>query len=238
MTRDSRPAAGVHARNAASGPDLDLARRGHANGFPPVPILRHDAPAFVERRGRQVPNHPGKRPHGALWTGSAYAVTAEDIAHWPSVEGIADHPGLGVACGSAAATDIDVYERRLAERIEHLDAEMLGTTPLRRVGLAPKVLRVRRAAGPPITKVSTPELWKDGLKAQVEILGQGQQFVADGIHPDTKQPYAWDKATPWNTPLAELPAVTQEQVAAFVAEAERLLRAEGYRGVAARFGRG
>ena len=34
---------------------------------------------------------------------------------------------------------------------------------------------------------------------------------------------------PATTPLAELTAVTQEQVAAFVAAAERLLRAAGYR---------
>ena len=105
----------------------------------------------------------------------------------------------------------------------------LGVTPLRRVGQPPKRLLVYRAAGEPFRKAQTPELWKGDLKAKVEVLGHGQQFVAFGIHPDTGQPYAWDGPTPETMPLAELPAVTQEQVAAFVAEAERRLRAAGYR---------
>jgi hypothetical protein len=63
----------------------------------------------------------------------------------------------------------------------------------------------------------------------VEVLGRGQQFVAYGIHPATGLPFAWGEATPETTPLADLPTVTREQVAAFVEAAERLLRAAGYR---------
>ena len=53
---------------------IALARRLLANGYRTVPILRHDAPAFFERDGRQEPNHPGKRPHGGLWHDKERAV--------------------------------------------------------------------------------------------------------------------------------------------------------------------
>ena len=57
------------------------------------------------------------------------------------------------------------------------------------------------------------------------MLGQGQQFVAHGVHPAAVRV---GEATPETTPLADLPAVTREQVAAFVEAAERLLRDAGY----------
>jgi hypothetical protein len=36
----------------------------------------------------------------------------------------------------------------------------------------------------------------DRTKAKVEILAEGQQFIADGIHPETHQPYIWSVGTP------------------------------------------
>lgn len=46
---------------------IGLAQRCLAAGYPPVPILRPDAPLFVERDGRPVKQTPGKQPHGLLW---------------------------------------------------------------------------------------------------------------------------------------------------------------------------
>src|SRR5262249_18268793 len=61
--------------------------------------------------------------------------------------------------------------------------QMLGATPLVRIGRAPKRLLVYRAAQP-LLKLATPPLFlPDSTKVQVEILGLGQQFVADGTHP-------------------------------------------------------
>jgi AAA domain/Bifunctional DNA primase/polymerase, N-terminal len=44
----------------------------------------------------------------------------------------------------------------------------------------------------------------------VEILGDGQQIIIDGVHPVTKQPYSWHGGyTPWNTPRADLPELNE-----------------------------
>src|SRR5690606_34405105 len=63
--------------------------------------------------------------------------------------------------------------------------------------------------------------------ARVEILATGQQFVAFGIHPDTKAPYYWPECSPLDVPLHALPPVTKERCAAFIAAAEKYLRKVG-----------
>jgi predicted P-loop ATPase len=203
-----------------------------ANGYPPVPVLRHDAPLTVERNGETAKQTPGKQPHGLLWNQKerkVYSANAGIVRGWHRLRDIDDYSNTDIACGTVAAADIDVYEAELADVIEACAIDYLCAMAPRRVGQPPKRLRLYRAAGEPITKAQTPEMWKGDLKAKVEVLGQGQQFVAFGIHPATKAPFVWDGATPETKPLAELTAVTQKQVAAFVAEAERMLREAGYR---------
>src|SRR4051794_3171369 len=220
----------VHAPEVRA--QIERAQRCLANGYPPVPILRPDAPGAVERNGKVVRKSPGKEPHNALWARKerdVYGATARTVEGWSRLRDIADHPGLGLACGRAAAADVDVYDRELADAIEALAVEFLGTTPLRRIGQPPKRLLLYRVEGDPLPKAQTPELLKGDLRAKVEVLGRGQQFVAFGVHPVTGLPFAWDDGTPETTPLAELPAVTRDQVEFFVAEAEHLLRAAGYR---------
>lgn len=77
-------------------------------------------------------------------------------------------------------------------------------------------------AHPEAAPYLSPKLYK------LELLGQGQQFVAYGIHPDTGKPYQWTdtlglpqgiEAMP---AAADLPSITQEQVRAAIAEFERL----------------
>ena len=201
-----------------------------------MPVLGPDAPKTVKRRvgnkEETVKQTPGKQPHNALWSDkerAVYGATAASLEHWRYAKNIGDFTNLGLACGSAAAVDIDVYDAELADAVEALAEEDLGVSRLRRVGQPPKRLLLYRTDGEPLRKALTPELWKDGVKAQVEVMGHGQQFVAFGVHPDTQAALQWDDETPETTPLAELPPVTQEQVAAFVAAAEALLRAAGYR---------
>jgi hypothetical protein len=64
---------------------------------------------------------------------------------------------------------------------------------------------------------------------KLEVLGDGQQFVAFHVHPDTGKPYRWkDKKHPANTALADLPVIDQEDAREIVAEFERLARDKGW----------
>ena len=57
----------------------------------------------------------------------------------------------------------------------------------------------------------------------IEVLGQGQQFIAYGIHPDTHKPFEW---TTFDQPLDiaadELPVLSPDDARRAVAEFERI----------------
>lgn len=55
---------------------------------------------------------------------------------------------------------------------------------------------------------------KGRLRDRVEVLSEGRQFVAHGIHPGTGQPYRWSQGVP---ALAEIPFVSAETIHAFLA---------------------
>jgi hypothetical protein len=208
----------------ASGPDPkaqfdELRIELHRNGYHPVPVYSHDQP--VKR--------PGKQPAIKQWQKPVAAEAV--IVSWSDRGGWRTAANTGLLTGEVAGIDIDVPDTALAAEVRALVESVLGPTPLVRVGAAPKVLlayRVGVQATAVTMKIMTPELFlDDGMKLQVEILGQGQQFVAYGTHPDTKQPYRWEGASPLDTPVSDLPEVTLEQLLSLRDAAEKLLRAKG-----------
>jgi hypothetical protein len=61
------------------------------------------------------------------------------------------------------------------------------------------------------------------------VLGDGQQFVAYAIHPDTGKPYRWlDKAGPHNMPADDLPEISRDDAEQIAAEFERLCEEAGW----------
>ncbi len=47
---------------------------------------------------------------------------------------------------------------------------------------------------------------------KVEVPATGQQFVAFGVHKDTKRPYRWNgMGDPLSVPAANLPVITEAQ---------------------------
>src|SRR6202034_1236774 len=96
-----------------------------------------------------------------------------------------------------------------------------------RVGKAPKVSALYKAAAD-VRKAMTPEIFfNDGSKAAVECLSDGQQFVAYGLHPSTGKPYRWCGLSPMDIPVVDLPTADARHVQEFVREAEALLRQAG-----------
>lgn len=193
----------------------DLRLRLLANGYEPVPIIGPSEPV----------KSAGKRPSLREWA-------SIDIQP-PVVKGWAREcprdTNTGLRCGLLIGLDIDVTNAALSREIEDTAIAILGSTPLRRVGRAPKVLlayQVAEAGG----KLETPEIiLPDGTKAQVEVLAKGQQFVSHGVHPDTRQAYVWTAMAPEQVPLADVPVVQPSKVRAFLAAAESILRDAGGR---------
>lgn len=193
--------------------ELRLALR--RNGYRPVPV----AGAHLAVKSA------GKRPMMKGWETVCAAADEEEIARWGRAQRNCTNTGL--LCGGIVGVDIDVPVEGLSAEVERLARDMLGDSPLKRIGRAPKSLLVFRAAAP-FDKVQTPELLlPDDITVRVEVLASGQQFVGFGIHPDTRADYHWPGRSPLDVAAADLPEISREQCAAFVAEAEALLRKAG-----------
>lgn len=68
----------------------------------------------------------------------------------------------------------------------------------------------------------------EGTDDKIEFLGDGQQFVAHGIHPDTKAPYQWFGGEPGKVKLNELPLIDEKGARLLVNELKELLAKFGY----------
>ncbi|MBJ3778844.1 bifunctional DNA primase/polymerase [Acuticoccus mangrovi] len=173
-----------------------------ANGWPILPIQ-----PGTKKPGRYRSGFWSDYPD---WPRHATRATTEnELAiwrEWPDA-------GVGIVCGTVVAVDIDLEVPELASAIEELARERLGDTPLRRIGRAPKRLLVYRATEP----------FRGIRRAPLEILGEGQQFVAHAIHPDTGRPYDWPNGPPADRDLSDLPVVERAAVEAFLDEAIAML---------------
>ncbi|MEF2549987.1 DNA primase [Aurantimonas sp. A2-1-M11] len=141
-----------------------------------------------------------------------------------------DHPrhvNTGLLCGDLVGIDIDALDPETADALVAIAEGLPGASAaLRRVGKAPKVTFLFRAEVAR-AKAATKPYMVNGLKCQVEVMGDGQQIIAFGEHPDTGRPYEWIGASPLVVPFSELPVITAEAIDAFVAEAEAYLSERG-----------
>ena len=112
--------------------------------------------------------------------------------------------GIGLKTGHGIiAIDIDYYASEAVEVIVVEFEKRFGRT-YRRTGQAPKTALLARCEVPDKITVKlvpsgfAPLNEKGQSKTeQLEILTQGQQIVAYGVHPDTNKPYQWHGAKPW-----------------------------------------
>lgn len=134
----------------------------------------------------------------------------EDLPRWGE-----SGASVGIKTGEGlVALDIDTTDRASAEQLYTLAAEILGPAAVR-FGRKPKCLMLYEAPTDTTYQqvvFSTPT--EDA--ARVELLSEGRQFVAQGMHPVTGKPYAWPQGIPRRDQLTR---VTQEQIERFMREA-------------------
>jgi hypothetical protein len=166
----------------------------------------------------------GKRPDGEEWQ-KRIATNEQEILLWGRVW--PHSTNTGCLCRDTPTLDVDILDRggcravheRLVKRFE--DAGVI----LCRVGNAPKFatpFRTNVPFGKFAQKLMPPG---GGKPAQFEFLGDGQQFIVAGVHPDTRQLYRWwprdrDLST---VPRDALPAIDEASARALVADLVALL---------------
>jgi hypothetical protein len=122
----------------------------------------------------------------------------------------------GLLCDDLRVADIDVDYPDVVQQIVALAFTMLGTAPLRRRPNSTRVALVCRAANG-----RQPKITLIGKRGKIEILGEGQQLLSFSVHPSGGK-ILW---TPRLPPLAQLPAVTEEQLHAFLCAVAPLIEA-------------
>lgn len=133
--------------------------------------------------------------------------------------------GIGILCGQVEGfedavygLDADILNPDAAQEFWKIAVEIIGESELpKRLGFAPKFLipfTLTNDEPQPFHKESTAEFFDTaGNKNQLEILGQGNQFVAYHIHPDTHKPYVWENASLHELMAFELPSISRNQIA-------------------------
>jgi hypothetical protein len=195
------PSSSVVAFPGASPAELRLRLR--AAGYAPLPLA-------------------GKRPVIEKWPKRTDASTG-DIDIWSKLYPWATN--TGVLTRLTPAIDIDILEPDAAKAVEQLARERFEERGyfLVRIGRAPKRAILLRT-NEPFIKITAPLIAANGdTKQKIEILGDGEQLVVAGIHPDTRRPYTWFGGEPGNIPAEELPYVTEAEMRAFVDDAVRLV---------------
>lgn len=128
--------------------------------------------------------------------------------------------GIGIICGASKypmyALDIDITHQEIVDYlIKFIEKKLLlsalqKSSFMYRVGLFPKTLILFKGEKAGIRKQSSSWYMINNKQEKIECLGFGQQFVAFGIHPDTKKSYKWFNGSPLKTYADELPVMTQE----------------------------
>jgi hypothetical protein len=169
-----------------------------------------------------LPCH-GKRPAMDEWQKRTHT-DEQEIRLWGRV--FPYDTNTGCLTRNTPALDVDVTDRaacravfgRIVERFE--DCGLV----LCRVGNAPKFC-VPFRTGTPLGKFAAKLIAPSGKAMQFEFLGDGQQFIVAGIHPDTRRPYRWwpkdrDLTT---VPRAALPDIDEGVARALLEDLAALL---------------
>ena len=164
----------------------------------------------------------GKAPVIEGWQ-KQFNVSDLDIAGWREKHRYAKN--TGIITRDTPALDIDILNTEaVAAAVALVRQRFEGRGRiLLRTGLAPKILIPFRTSEP-FSKITI--LFDEGEK--LEFLGDGQQFIAAGIHPDTRQPYTWGNDKPGKVTRQELPEIAQAEAQALIEDIEKLLADFGY----------
>ena len=129
----------------------------------------------------------------------------------------------------APALDVDILDPDAAEAVERLARDRFEEVGfiLVRFGRWPKRAILFRTDAP-FPKITVK--FDSAAGERLEFMGDGQQVVCFGDHPDTRQAYRWHGGEPGETKRDDLPYIHEHEARELVEAAVRLLVDQfGYR---------
>jgi hypothetical protein len=137
--------------------------------------------------------------------------------------------GTGILTVTCPAVDLDIRDHELVRVLIELAGDMLGPSPFR-VGAPPKAL-LPFSTSAPFDKMTgrwfalPGDDWTAASYSahRIEIMGDGQQFVAYAKHPRGTF-YRWRRGEPMDTHLIDLPEIEQASAKRFLWAAQMVIR--------------
>ena len=176
----------------------------------------------------------GKRPVQDRWQtglGSSHGEIQSWDRNFPHAK------NTGILTATVPALDIDIFNEEAAEAVELLVRERFGDdgTILVRFGQPPKRL-IPFLTDRPFPKIQYNLIAANGTEGEkLELLADGQQFVAFGIHPETGKSYSWFGGEPGKTARGDLPHIDEARARKLIEDAVAIVcRDYGYKPTASR----
>ena len=149
----------------------------------------------------------GKRPVGDEWPLRARTLNADTAKAYSDGKSL----NTGILADGLVPIDVDTDDAQLSAWIVQLAMMTFGTAPMRYRANSAKCLLLYRSTD---ERVNSANVCNAAGQKILEVLGQGRQFVAYGIHP-SKIPYCW--TTELRTISRDsLTAVSPQQVSEFL----------------------
>jgi Bifunctional DNA primase/polymerase, N-terminal len=201
---------------------LAVRRQLRANGYCPIPLYGKEPP-FRNRKRRN--NKYGGLPG---WE-KLDNVTDEELVMWSKTW--PDALNTGALTKHMPVLDADIINEEAARAIEDFVRERFEERGyiLPRIGKPPKRAIPFRTEEP-FDKITVNLIAANGSTSEkIEFLGDGQQLVVYGIHPETNEPYRWFGGELGKIQREELPYIRKQEAHELVdALVEMLSREHGY----------
>src|SRR6516165_10215897 len=198
-----------------------LRHRLRATGYCPIPLYGKEPPAYGKNNNRR----------GLPRWQDLHEVTPEQIDMWARTWPEAFN--TGVLTRLMPTLDLDILNEDAVGTIEDHVREHYEERGyiLVRIGLPPKRAIPFRTEQP-FAKITINLIAPNGSPEKhekIEFLGEGQQVVVAGIHPDTQRRYSWFGGEPGQVKLEDLPHIRETEARQLVDDVvEILVRDFGY----------
>ena len=189
-----------------------------ANGYIPLPLFGKEPPIFGKNNQRK----------GLDKWEQLNNINRAQVEMWGRIW--PDATNTGILTRLTPAFDLDILHEEAAIAAENLARERFEERGyfLVRIGLPPKRAFLFRTLDP-FDKITVNFTQTRNKPEKIEFLCNGQQLVAEGIHPDTKQPYRWFGGEPWEIKHEDLPYISAQEAQQLVDDiTEMLCRDFGY----------
>jgi Bifunctional DNA primase/polymerase, N-terminal len=191
-----------------------------AGGYTPLPLYGKTPPTYGKNN---------KRKGLADWQ-NLCDVTPEQIDMWGKTW--PDAGNTGALTRLMPTLDIDILNEEAVRAIEeHVrDRYEEHGHILPRIGKPPK-RAIPFRTDEPFAKIIANVVAPNGSAEKLEFLGDGQQVVVAGIHPETQRPYGWPGGEPGQIAREELPYIREGEAQKLVDDIvnEVLVRGFGYK---------